>query len=229
MTEQLARLREIAKETVAKKYPDITARQNDRLVDTIMTDERVLRRLNAIGDAESVSFTCPYTGLVADAARIVEADPTLIERPPSPADVARHLVEQRVAVLGADRRPELMVQAMREAESMSEDQRIESGAKASPVDKPTPANPGGKVPLYKQDYNWEGWSGEIMDRTGKHAGTLLPSERKALIDGIRNEARQAAGLMHPADEIEVARILGKPEDQRTPSEKINLHRLTAKA
>lgn len=150
--------------------------------------------------------------------------PELVRGVPSNNDVVRHLVEKEVSALGEMRRAEAMLTHARAVEGMSDDDKLATGAIASP---PTQEIAKHDAPLTMA--NWsdgdERWNVEILKRWGKGSGQLLPSERARYIAEMRKEASR--GQMHPKDAQELKRIGLKDEASLTPEERVTRARLMA--
>lgn len=212
--------KQILRDEIKRQNAHASETQINEAFDKLIASERIKSALEYGSDVWPV-VPAHVSALVRDGLATHDG----IKPIPSAADVARHLLAERVAVFGEHMRGQLAIELFREAERMSDAERIATGAPVGAAIDPS-ETPDTAKPLHARGYDWAGWDFEVSKRTGTHVANVLPSKRREIIDALKAESRKAAnGGMHDADIAERARIEAKASEKRTPSEKITLARL----
>lgn len=223
---ELNEARKIIADHLAFLHPHMTPKQIERATDHIMKDDGVQRSLVESGVV--VWRGAPIVP-TAHINRIVSADPTLAQAAPSVADIVAARVEEGVRVHGEMKRAEIAINAQREVEAMTIDQRIETGIKPSPqAVKAAHEGTEDNAPCHRWADNDQRWRAEFAAR-GLDMHKLLPSQIASYMRAIRDDSRKAStgGNLHPTDQARLASINAKDPNTLSPEDRIAQHRLTA--
>lgn len=149
---------------------------------------------------------------------------------PSIEAVERHLIKEGLRIYGEGKRPEIMINAARDARAMTPEQRLASGAEvgSQALQNRAEGKPDNTArPMHEWDYSDERWSFEVAKATGLHPGALLPSQYRATIDGLKAESRRKHVKLSAIDERTLKEIDAKDAGSLSPEERITQHRLRA--
>lgn len=220
--EILHHARTVTERVIASRFADDAA-QGAEVLNALWSDAAYIH------DMKAMSRVSNEADVTVRLNQMLKDRPELAERTPSVETVAEHLLQKQLAIFGRDKLGERRLSTLREAQRMSAADRRASGAKAEPPAQPVSDKSETKaVPLHARPYDWNGWNSELMTRSAKHPGALLPSERKSLIDAIKQDSlRVATNGQHPADREELARLKARDPKSLSPIERATMARLEA--
>lgn len=196
------------------------------------TDQQIAKAIDTVWNDERTNESARYAGNVwaecnaLDHIKRALADRSdITARIPSELDVTNHLVNERVAALGEHRRPEIMINAAREAAAMTEEQRARSGAKASEPTAPTDSTASSGRDYHNWDISDPRFDAEIKRRWGYDSWNIPATKRREYAEALQRESYTPLQRKDDFAENELAHLSQTTGRQLSPEERITQFRM----